>query len=140
MTRRGSGAPAGTELLPEARTKTPYLVYRESVLGGQDIVDVTTSFDQNGQPAVGFRFSERGARAFGRLTQENVGRPFAIVFDGEVLTAPVIQTPILGGYGQITGNFTVQQANDLAVLLRAGMLPVKLTVIEQTTVAPAAKK
>jgi preprotein translocase subunit SecD len=135
-----SGAPAGTELVPEARTKKPYLVRREPALDGRDIVDATASFDQNGRPAVGFHFSERGARAFGQLTQENIGRPVAIVFDGEVLTAPVIQTPILGGAGQITGNFTVQQANDLAVLLRAGMLPVKLTVVERTTVEPAAKK
>jgi preprotein translocase subunit SecD len=135
-----SGAPAGAELLPEARTKRPYLVRRESALGGRDIVEAKASVDQDGRPTVGFRFSERGARVFGQLTQENIGRPFAIVLDGEVLTAPVIQTPILGGSGQITGNFTAQQANDLAVLLRAGMLPVKLTVVEQTTIEPAAKK
>jgi len=135
-----SGAPEGAEVLHEAKTRRPYLVRKESTLGGADIVDAAPGFDQNGRPDVGFSFSERGARAFGQLTQENVGRPLAIVLDGEVLSAPVIQTPILGGHGQITGTFTVEDAKRLAVLLRAGVLPLKLVVVEQTTVAPAAKR
>jgi preprotein translocase subunit SecD len=132
-----SGAPASSEVLFGFKTKEPYLIYKESTLGGRDIIDATAGFDQNGRPNVDFRFSARGARVFGQLTQENVGRPFAIVLNREVLSAPVIQTPILGGMGQITGNFTVEDANRLALLLRAGALPVKLIVIEQTTVPPA---
>jgi preprotein translocase subunit SecD len=132
-----SGAPKESEVLLGFKTGEPYLVYKDSSLGGRDIVDATAGFDQNGRPDVGFRFSARGARVFGQLTQENVGRPFAIVLNGKVLSAPLIQTPILGGTGQITGNFTVEDAKRLAVLLRAGALPVKLIVVEQTTVPPA---
>jgi preprotein translocase subunit SecD len=78
-----------------------------------------------------FRFNAEGARRFAQVTQENVGKPFAIVFDNEVLSAPIIREPILGGSGQISGGFTVQDANDMAILLRAGELPGKLTLIEQ---------
>jgi preprotein translocase subunit SecD len=88
---------------------------------------------------VTFRFTARGARAFGLLTQHNVGRPFAIVFDGKILSAPVIREPILGGFGQISGAFTTQQANDLAVLLRVGTLPLDLNLVEQKTVESAPK-
>jgi len=134
-----SRVPEGSEVLYGFKTREPYLVYKQSTVGGRDIADATPGFDQNGRPCVNFRFSARGAREFGRITQENVGRPFAIVLDQEVISAPVIQTPILGGSGQITGNFTVDEANRLAVRLRAGALPVKLTVLEQTTVVPAKK-
>src|SRR5262249_54298148 len=134
-----SGAPEGAEVLYGFKSREPYLVRKESTLGGRDLVDARTIFDVNGRPAVEFRFNARGARELGQLTQENIGRPFAIVLDDVVLSAPVIQTPILGGYGQITGAFTVDDANRLAVRLRAGALPVKLIVVEQTTVRPAAK-
>jgi preprotein translocase subunit SecD len=133
-----SGAPAASEVLL-ASNKEPYLVYRQSTVGGRDLVDAAADFDQNDRPIVSFRFSARGARLFGQLTQENVGKPFAIVLDGVVLSAPVIQTPILGGAGQITGNFTVADAKRLALLLRAGALPVRLIQIEERFVAPAAK-
>ena len=83
-----------------------------------------------------FRFNTNGARRFATATQENVGRPFAIVLDNEVISAPVIREPIIGGSGQISGNFTVQAANDLAILLRAGALPAPLTIIEERTVGP----
>src|SRR6185295_4093640 len=86
------------------------------------------------EPIVTFRFNTKGARAFATATQENVGRPFAIVLDNEVISAPVIREPILGGSGQISGNFTVESANNLSILLRAGALPAKLTVIEQRVV------
>lgn len=132
-----SGVPASSEVLFGFKTREPYLTYKQSALGGRDIVDATAGFDQNGRPDVDFHFSARGARVFGQLTQENVGRPLAIVLNGEVLSAPVIQTPILGGTGQITGNFTVAEAKRLALLLRAGALPVKLIVVEQTAVPPA---
>src|SRR5581483_53854 len=82
------------------------------------------------------RFNSSGARKFAEATQQNVGKPFAIVLDNEVISAPVIQEPIRGGQGQISGNFTVQQANDLAILLRAGALPAPLTIIEERTVGP----
>jgi preprotein translocase subunit SecD len=85
---------------------------------------------------VQFRFNSSGARKFAQATQENVGRPFAIVLDNEVISAPVIREPILQGSGQISGSFTVQGANDLSVLLRAGALPAKLTIIEERTVGP----
>src|SRR6201999_719188 len=83
-----------------------------------------------------FKFNTNGARRFAQVTQENVGRPFAIVLDKEVISAPVIREPIMGGQGQISGNFTVESANDLAILLRAGALPAKLTPIEQRVVGP----
>src|SRR5204863_4301993 len=87
-------------------------------------------------PIVTFKFNTVGARKFGQATQQNVNRPFAIVLDNEVISAPVIREPILGGSGQISGSFTVQGANDLAILLRAGALPAPLTIIEERTVGP----
>jgi preprotein translocase subunit SecD len=134
-----SRAPEASEVLYEFKTRAPFLVYKQSTVGGRDIADARAGFDQNGRPAVNFQFTARGAREFGRLTQENIDRPFAIVLDNVVLSAPIIRTPILGGNGQITGTFTADEAWRLAVQLRAGALPVKLIVVEQTTVPPAAK-
>ena len=109
--------------------KSPVLV------SGQNLVDAQPGFDQRtGEPVVTFRFDAAGAKRFALVTQENVGLPFAIVLDNKVVSAPVIREPILGGTGQISGNFSVQEANDLAVLLRSGALPAKLTVIEERTV------
>jgi preprotein translocase subunit SecD len=107
------------------------------LVSGADLTDAQPSFDQQtGQPVVTFRFNSSGARKFADVTSANVGKPFAIVLDNKVISAPVIQTPITGGSGQITGNFTVQSANELAVLLRAGALPAPLTVVEERTVGP----
>jgi preprotein translocase subunit SecD len=131
-----NGAPASSEVLLGFKTEEPYLLSKQSTVSGHDIVDATASFDRNGRPCVDFRFSARGARAFGQLTQENIGRQIAIVLNGRVLSAPVIQTPILGGFGQITGNFTVEEAKRLALLVRAGMLPVRLVVVEKTVIPP----
>jgi protein-export membrane protein SecD len=104
-------------------------------LTGQNLVDAQASFDQRtGEPVVTFRFDAAGAKRFGKITQENVGLPFAVLLDNKVITAPRINEPILGGTGQISGNFTVERANDLAVLLRSGALPAKLTPIEERTV------
>jgi preprotein translocase subunit SecD len=101
------------------------------------LIDAQPGFDQrNSEPIVSFRFNSTGARKFAEATQQNVGKPFAIVLDNKVISAPVIREPILGGSGQISGNFTVQQANDLAILLRAGALPAPLTVVEERTVGP----
>ena len=101
------------------------------------LTDSQATFDgQTGQPVVSLRFDATGARRFGEVTSENVGRRFAIVLDNEVISAPVIREAILGGVGQISGSFTVQTANDLAVLLRAGALPAPLVILEERTVGP----
>jgi len=112
-----------------------YLIEKRILVAGEDLTDAQPGFDQRtSEPIVTFKFNTNGARRFAQATQENVGRPFAIVLDDKVISAPVIREPILGGSGQISGSFTVQQANDLAVLLRAGALPAKLTPIEQRVV------
>jgi preprotein translocase subunit SecD len=132
-------APPDSEILPGTKSegKTPYLIEKRVLVSGEDLTDAQPGFDQrNGEPIVTFRFNNNGARRFATVTQENVGRPFAIVLDGEVISAPVIREPILGGSGQISGSFTVQGANDLAILLRAGALPAPLTIIEERTVGP----
>ena len=116
----------------------PYLIEKRVVVSGENLVDAQASFNQqNNEPVVTFRFDSRGAQRFAQATQQNVGKPFAIILDDQVISAPVIREPIVGGSGQISGNFTVQGANDLAVLLRAGALPATLTVVEERTVGPS---
>jgi len=131
-------APPDSEVLPSADgTKQPYVVKKQVLVSGGELNDAQPGFDQRtNEPIVSFRFNTTGSRKFALATQENVGQPFAIVLDNKVISAPVIREPITGGSGQISGNFTVQSANDLAILLRAGALPAKLTVIEQRTVGP----
>ena len=115
-----------------------YLLRETPVVPGENLVDAQPGFDQRtNEPIISFRFDQAGARRFGRFTQENVNRPFAIVLDDKVLSAPVIREPILGGSGQISGSFTVETANTLAVQLRSGALPVKLTIAEERTVGPS---
>ncbi len=127
--------PPDSEILYGEKDHVPYLIEKRIMVSGEDLTDAQPGFDQRtGEPIVSFRFNTSGARRFAQVTQENVGRPFAIVLDNKVISAPVIREPILGGSGQISGNFTVQGANDLAILLRAGALPAPLTVIEQRTV------
>ena len=128
--------PSGDELVYSSDTPPmPYVLKSQVMVGGENLVDAQPGFDsRTGEPIVSFRFDAAGAKRFGKATQENVGLPFAIVLDNKVVSAPVIREPILGGTGQISGNFTVQQANDLSVLLRSGALPAKLTVIEERTV------
>jgi preprotein translocase subunit SecD len=131
--------PPDSELLKstKAENNQPYVIEKRVVVSGEDLTDAQPGFDQrNGEPIVSFRFNNNGARRFAQATQENVGKPFAIILDNEVISAPVIREPILGGSGQISGNFTVQSANDLAILLRAGALPAPLTIIEERTVGP----
>ena len=103
-----------------------YVVESAPVVTGEELVDAQPSFDQNGAPAVSFRFNTTGARKFGDYTAENIGSPFAIVLDDEVVSAPTIQSHIPGGSGIITGNFSVEESTKLAVLLRAGALPAGL--------------
>jgi len=134
----GGSTPADSEVLYDTHNPPrPYLVERHVAVSGSDLTDAQPSFDsQTGLPIVTFRFNSAGARRFAEVTGQNVGRPFAIVLDNQVISAPVIREPIVGGSGQISGDFTVQQANDLAVLLRAGALPAKLTIIAERTVGP----
>ncbi|TDL78131.1 protein translocase subunit SecD [Palleronia sediminis] len=113
-----------------------YVLERTPVVTGEELVDAQPSFDQNGRPAVTFRFNPTGARAFGDYTAANIGSPFAIVLDEEVISAPVIQSAIPGGTGIITGSFTVEQSTELAVLLRAGALPAELSFLEERTIGP----
>jgi preprotein translocase subunit SecD len=130
--------PPDSEVLPSAESpNTPYVIKKQVLVSGGDLTDAQPGFDQrNGQPIVSFKFNTSGSRKFAQATTENVKQPFAIVLDNKVISAPVIQEAITGGQGQISGNFTVQQANDLAILLRAGALPAPLTIIEERTVGP----
>jgi protein-export membrane protein SecD len=117
--------------------RIPVLVYTQTLIQGADIADAEPRFDQRiKEPVVTFKFTARGARRFATVTQENVGYPLAIVLDDEVISAPVIREPILGGSGQISGNFTAETANNLAILLRAGALPAKFIVIEKAVMGP----
>jgi len=128
------GLPVGTMILP-SQDGTRELLYEDVALGGESLVDAQPAYDQQrGIPVVSFKFDTRGAITFGEITSANVGQRFAIVLDNQVITAPVIQQPITGGTGQISGSFTTATANDLAVLLRAGALPASLDVIEERTV------
>ena len=131
-------APADSEVLMSSTApKTPYVIKKQVLVSGGELTDAQPGFDQRtGEPMVSFRFNTSGSRKFAQATSENVGQPFAIVLDNEVISAPVIREPITGGSGQITGSFTVQAANDLAILLRAGALPAPLTIIEERTVGP----
>ena len=113
-----------------------YVLEQSPVVTGEDLVDAQPSFDQNGRPAVTFRFDPSGARRFGNYTAENIGNPFAIVLDGEVISAPTIQAHIAGGSGIITGRFTLEESTELAVLLRAGALPAGLDFLEERTIGP----
>jgi preprotein translocase subunit SecD len=130
--------PPDSELLMSSQSpKTPYVVKKEVLVSGADLTDAQPGFDQrSNEPIVSFRFNTSGARKFADATLKNVNLPFAIVLDNEVVSAPVIREPITGGSGQISGSFTVQGANDLSILLRAGALPAPLTIIEERTVGP----
>lgn len=108
-----------------------------ATVDGADLVDAKGTFDQSNRPVVSFRFNAKGAERFGKLTRDNVGKPFAIILDSIVVSYPRINEPILGGSGQISGNFTVEETNNLAVVLRSGALPAKLTIVEERTVGPS---
>jgi preprotein translocase subunit SecD len=128
--------PSDSEVI-DGQNGEKYLIEKRVLVSGGDLVDAEPGFDQRtNEPVVNFRFNSTGARKFADATERNVGKPFAIVLDNQVVSAPVIREPILGGQGQISGSFTVQQANDLAILLRAGALPAPLTIIEENTVGP----
>jgi preprotein translocase subunit SecD len=127
----------GEIVLPSADEEGVFYVMRRvPEVAGENLVDASAGFDQDGRPAVNFRFDTTGARRFGDYTRQNVGQIFAIVLDDEVISAPRILTAITGGSGQITGAFSVEEANRLAILLRAGALPAEIRVLEQRTVGP----
>jgi preprotein translocase subunit SecD len=133
----GQMPPDSEILFDKHKPPRPYLVRKQVAVSGADLIDAQPGFDsRTGLPIVAFRFNTEGSRRFAEVTRDNVGRPFAIVLDNEVISAPVIREPIFGGSGEISGDFTVEQANDLAVLLRAGALPAPLTIIEERTVGP----
>ena len=124
-------------LLPaEGEPDTYYIVEESPVVSGEDLTNATPSFDQNSRPAVSFNFGPSGARVFGDYTAANIGKPFAIVLDGKVISAPTIQSHIAGGSGIITGSFTVEESTNLAILLRAGALPAELSFLEERTIGP----
>jgi preprotein translocase subunit SecD len=128
-------APPGSQVLPMAEGGGNMAVSRRVMVSGDQLTTAHQGFDPDGRPTVDLVFNAAGARRFGRVTQENVNKPFAIILDDKILSAPNINEPILGGRAQISGNFTVQSANDLAVSLASGKLPVKLVPIEERTVS-----
>jgi protein-export membrane protein SecD len=134
----GKRAPGGARLVyTDTQPAIPYLIRRRAMVSGERLEDASVGFDpQTNAPEVNFRFDSVGGRKFGEVTRENIGRPFAIVLDDKIISAPVIQAAILGGSGRITGNFSVQEANDLAILLRAGALPAPMSILEERTVGP----
>jgi preprotein translocase subunit SecD len=137
---RSTRVPNGYKIYPgdQRGEESAYVLQETPVVSGEDLVDAQPGFDsRTNEPIISFRFNQSGARKFGKFTQENVGAPFAIVLDNKVLSAPVIREPILGGSGQISGSFTVESANTLAVQLRSGALPAKLTIVEERTVGPS---
>jgi preprotein translocase subunit SecD len=126
--------PSADEAGPDGRPRM-YMLKKRVMISGDTLVDSQATFQDN-QPVVSFRFDTLGAKRFGKATTENVGKLFAIVLDGKVISAPVIREPILGGSGVISGRFSVQGAQDLSLLLRAGALPAPLTIIEERSVGP----
>ncbi len=136
-TDAGTSVGVGEALLPSTdEAGVFYVVDDTPVVSGEDLTDAQPAFDQNNRPAVNFRFNAGGARVFGDYTAANIGQPFAIVLDDEVISAPVIQSHIPGGSGIITGSFSVEDSIELAVLLRAGALPAELTFLEERTIGP----
>lgn len=144
-------APIGGEILPypSAPQGMPYVAYptregqvpmialrRQTIVSGDQLVDARQEFDQNQAAVVAFTFDSQGGRRFATTTQQNTGKPFAIIVDNQVISAPNINEPILGGKGQISGGFTVDSANQLAIALRSGKMPVQLNVVEESTISP----
>lgn len=128
-------APPGSQVLPMADGTGDIAVKRRVIVTGDQLIGAKQTFDQDGRPEVSISFNSTGAKRFGRVTQEYTGKRFAMILDDKVLSAPSINQPILGGQARIMGSFTVQSANDLAISLASGKLPVKLNFIEERTVS-----
>ncbi len=134
--RQRGRAPSGSVLLPaDDDSGEAFVVEKRVMVSGELLESAQASFDQNNRPAVTFALNAEGAKKFGRVTGANIGRPFAIILDGKVVSAPTIQSQIFGN-GQITGNFTVAETNELALILRAGALPAPLIVMEERSIGP----
>lgn len=146
---RRTGRPPGTVIVPadpKDKYGRDYLLVKTAIVAGEDLVDAQPGFDpRTNEPIVSFRFNSQGARQFGKFTKDHVGEPFAIVLDNgfdettkqrdiHVISAPVIREAILGGSGQISGNFSIDEVNELSILLRSGALPATLTAIEERSV------
>ena len=128
-------APAGDQVLPFVGGAGRIAVRRSAIIRGEDLVDARQTYDQQNRPDVAITFNGAGGRKFGRATQANVGKPFAIIVDNQVISAPNIETAILGGQATISGGgFTVDSANQLAIALRSGKLTIPLKVVEESTV------
>ncbi|MDA7599609.1 protein translocase subunit SecD [Alphaproteobacteria bacterium] len=128
--------PPGTVLLPgDDDDGRSYVIEKRVIVSGELLDSATASFDQNNRPAVSFTLNATGAKRFGKATGENIGRPFAIILDGKVVSAPTIQSQIFAN-GQITGEFSVAETNELALILRAGALPAPLIVLEERSIGP----
>jgi preprotein translocase subunit SecD len=141
-----AGAPEGSEVLWQRvvdrktgqERKVPYVVKKKTLLTGADLAAAQVSIDQStSEPYVSVRFNKTGERAFAEVTEQNVGRRLAIILDGNVYSAPVIRERIPSGQAQITGGFTVEEARDLAIVLRAGALPAPVKILEERTVGPS---
>ena len=128
--------PAGDQALPFVGGAAKIAVFHSAIVKGEDLADARQTYDQNNTPDVSITFNGVGGRKFGQVTQENVGKPFAIIVDNQVISAPTIQSAILGGQASISGSFTVESANQLAIALRSGKLTIPLKVIEESTVDP----
>ena len=126
--------PPDSQLLTGSDGVTPYLVKKRVLVSGENLTRANVGADQSGRPAIDFRFDGQGARRFGEATAANLQKPFAIILDGKVISAPTIQSPITGGTGQITGTFSIAEASELVNLLNGGALPAPLTVEERRTV------
>jgi protein-export membrane protein SecD len=136
----GDAPPPECEALPMKEDPQRVMWVQTSsraTVDGADLTDAFPSFDQNNEPIVSFKFNSKGAIRFGKLTSENVNKPFAIVLDGIVQSAPNINEPILGGSGQISGRFSTEETADLAIVLRSGALPAKLSIAQESTVGPS---
>ena len=128
--------PPGSVLMESANDDgLHYLIEKRVMVSGEMLDGATATFDQNNRPAVSFVLNSNGARRFGKVTGANIGRPFAIVLDGQVVSAPTIQSQIFGN-GQITGDFSVAETNELALVLRAGALPAPLIILEERSIGP----
>ncbi len=137
LVAEGGANPADVDQLDQTDQPGKIAVEKRVMVEGEDLTDAQPGFDQrSGEPVVNFRFNIRGGQRFGEVTSASVGRPFAIVLDNKVISAPRILGPITGGSGQISGRFSVEQANNLSILLRAGALPAKLSIVEERTVGP----
>lgn len=130
-------APAGSVIMPYAEGGGPIAVQRQVMISGDMLVDASQTYDpQTGAPGVTLQLDGAGSRRFAKVTQENSGKPFAIIVDNTVISAPRINEPILGGSAVINGGFTVQSANELAIALRSGKLPIDIKIVQESTVSP----